>query len=64
MIAAIYIIVITYIIVWWLISLSKRSDRHDTIDMEKYILWKIKDIDDKIEELQKEKEQLRKIIRQ
>jgi Na+-transporting methylmalonyl-CoA/oxaloacetate decarboxylase gamma subunit len=47
-----------YALMWWMVCLAKRSDRHETKDMKKYILWKIKDIDENIEELQEEKEEL------
>lgn len=47
-----------YSILWWLVAIDKRTDRQDTRDMKKYILWKIKDIDENIEELQEEKEKL------
>lgn len=53
-----------WICIWRFMSLVKWSDRHETRDMKKYILWKIKDIDDSIEELKEEKEKLRKLIRQ
>lgn len=47
-----------YCLLWWIHVLVKRSDRNDTRDMKKYILWKIKDIDEKIEELREKKEEL------
>lgn len=63
-IAFVLFLFITYAFLWWILVISKRSDRHDTIDMKKYIIWKIKEVDENIEELQEEKEELRKLIRQ
>lgn len=57
-ISAIYMIVITYFFVWWFISSSRWFDRDETRDMKKYILWKIKFIDQQIADLQEEKEDL------
>lgn len=51
-------LIAAYALMWWIIVLTKRSDRNDTRDMKKYILWKIKDIDEKIEELREKKEEL------
>lgn len=47
-----------WICIWRVVSLVKWFDRQETRDMKKYILWKIKDIDDKIEGLKEEKKEL------
>lgn len=57
-IAFVLFLFLTYAFLWWLLFCSKWSDRCETRDMEKYILWKIKDIDDEIEELENEIEEL------
>lgn len=53
-----FIIWLIYASIWWIFWLTKRFDRYETRDMKKYILWKIKDIDEKIEELREKKEEL------
>lgn len=57
-IAFVLFLFIIYALMWWMVCLAKRTDRQDTRDMKKYIIWKIKDIDENIEELQEEKEEL------
>lgn len=57
-IAFILFVILTYCSLWWIYCLTKRADWNDTRDMKKHILWKIKDIDEEMNELQAEREEL------
>lgn len=53
-----FIFIVIYNFVGIFIALFKRQERYETRDMKKYILWKIKFIDQQIAELQEKKEYL------
>lgn len=56
------IIIIIYVFLWRIFVLTKRFDRHDTRDVEKYIIGKIDVIKNDIKYLQQEKNDLEKLI--